>query len=83
MSMEDEFREFFVDAVAWDGSPDALTDNYPLLENEVIDSMGIFQLVEMIEQRYDVTIDDEDLVRANFQTTGSIVRLIGSKTGAR
>ena len=83
MSTQDEFREFFVDAVGWSGRVDVLTDDYPLLENDVIDSMGIFELVEQIEQRYDVTIDDEDFVRENFQTLGSIVRLIGSKTAAR
>ena len=57
-----------------------LTDTFPLIDNEVLDSMGIFQLVELLEDRYDVVIDDGELVPENFATISAIVSLVRAKS---
>jgi len=74
-----DLRSYITGELRWSGSADQLTDDFPLVERDVIDSMGIFQLIEMIEARYDVTIDEDDIVLENFGSIGQIVRLVSAR----
>lgn len=69
----DRLRAFIVDELGWHGAP--LTDDFPLLENRVIDSLGLFRIVTFLETEYGVKITDDRLVPANFGTLESIARL--------
>ena len=53
-----------------------------LLEEKVIDSMGVIELVAFLEATYKVEFTDDDLTVDNFKTIGSISELILSKNGA-
>ncbi len=50
-----------------------------LLEEKVIDSMGVIELVVFLEATYKVEFMDDDLTVDNFKTIGSISELILSK----
>ena len=50
-----------------------------LLEEKVIDSMGVIELVAFLEETYKVEFIDDDLTVDNFKTIGSISELILSK----
>src|SRR5882762_6945603 len=63
-----EIREMIVRDLHFTGSRSELTDSYGLLDNAVIDSMGIFKLVGLLEERYVIEIDEEDMVAENFET---------------
>jgi acyl carrier protein len=41
-----------------------------------LDSVEVLQLVSVIEETYDLTIDDEDLRREHFATLGTVVSFI-------
>ena len=53
-----------------------------LLEEKVIDSMGVIELVAFLEETFKVEFTDDDLTVDNFKTIGSISELILSKSGA-
>lgn len=72
-------RAFLCEELLWDGPADALTTDYPLLGERVLDSIGIFQLGAHLEERYGVTIADEDYVPANFATIDAIVGFLRAK----
>jgi acyl carrier protein len=72
-------RTFIVEELQYEGDPSELTDDYPLLERGVIDSVGIFRLVSFIETEYGVEIADEELVPQHFGTLGGLSRLVESK----
>ena len=50
-----------------------------LLDEKVIDSMGVIELVAFLEETYKVEFMDDDLTVDNFKTIGSISELILSK----
>lgn len=50
-----------------------------LLDEKVIDSMGVIELVAFLEVTYKVEFMDDDLTVDNFKTIGSISNLIISK----
>ena len=78
MSTTDQLRNFIVTELGWRG--DELADDYPLLENHVIDSLGLFQIVGFLESEYGVTIDDGDLTPDKFATIGAIAQLLENST---
>jgi acyl carrier protein len=79
MNVRDRVRSFIVEELNWDGSADELTDDLPLLEKGVLDSMGVFQLVSFLEEEYGVEIPDEELVPENFGTIEGIARMVASR----
>jgi acyl carrier protein len=74
----DPVRRYIVDELKWPGSADDLTDDYPLLENKVLDSLGLFKLVTFLEAEYGVQIPDEQLLPSNFGSLGAIGRLLAA-----
>jgi acyl carrier protein len=81
VGIEERLRTFIVEELNHPGTPDELTEEYPLLETGVLDSVGIFQLVFFIEKEFGVEIADEELVPKHFGTLAGMARLVESKRG--
>jgi acyl carrier protein len=75
----DRLRRFIREELGWNGPPAALTPDLNLLENGVLDSLGIFQTVGFLEDEYGVEVQDNELVPENFATLASIAALLESK----
>ena len=82
MSTQDRVRSYIIDELRFRGSAKDLKNDYPLLENEVLDSMGIFSVVSFLEAEFGIEVDDEDLVPDNFGTIDDIARLVEEKQGS-
>ena len=54
-------------------------DTVDLLEEEIVDSLGIFTLVSFIEDKFGVSIDPADINLDNFQNLDSITELVESR----
>jgi acyl carrier protein len=50
-----------------------------LLDSGLLDSAGLFELVSFLEERFGITIEDEELLPENFDTIDEIVALVGPK----
>jgi acyl carrier protein len=57
-----------------------LEDEDSLLEKGVIDSTGVLELVAFIEEKYGITVEDEELIPENLDSIRNIVRFIWQKT---
>jgi len=72
-------RNFIVSELHWDGAKNQLAPEYPLIENHVVDSLGLFMLVSFVEEQFGVEVGDEELIPENFGTIGAITALIERK----
>jgi acyl carrier protein len=79
VSTEQRIKELMVDNLTWSGSWSQIDDDYPLLEKQVLDSFGMLKLISLLEEEFDVTIDDEDVVPDNWRTIRHIAGLVESK----
>jgi acyl carrier protein len=77
----DLVRRFITDELKAANLPSELTDDYPLLERAVLDSTSLLELVNFLEDRCSVVIDEEDLVPDNFGTIADIAALVEAKQG--
>ncbi len=73
-------KDYILEEFVPDGDVD-VEDNTNLLEEEVVDSLGIFTLVSFIESKFNVSIDAEEVNLDNFETLQSITKLVESKLG--
>lgn len=79
-SIIDRVRGFIIDNLGWEGAADELTDDLPLIQAGVLDSLGILTLVEFLESNYGITIGDSEITPANLGSLASIERYVKSKS---
>ncbi len=56
-----------------------LKPDQSLIENGIIDSTGILELVMFIEETYSIQIKDEELVPENLDSIENIIRFLETK----
>jgi acyl carrier protein len=66
-------QEFVIDGT----DVDIATAN--LLEEEIIDSLGIFTLVSFIEDTFGVSVEPEEVNLDNFETVDAVAKLVNGK----
>lgn len=57
----------------------ALKDDLMLLESGIIDSLGVLDVVQFLEEAFSIKIDDEDLTPENFGTLQAMVSFVEQK----
>ena len=62
------------------GNADGLNDDTSFLEEGIIDSTGVLELVTYIEEKYTIEIDDEDLIPDNLDSINKIAVYISKKS---
>ncbi len=50
-----------------------------LLENGILDSLGILDVVAFIEGEFSITLSDEDLIPENFQSLEALTSFVESR----
>lgn len=75
-------RTHITQEIAYDRSDLVLTNDFKLIEQGIIDSMGILRVFNFIEETFDIGMLPEDLMLENFETIDAIAALIAGKLGA-
>ena len=78
MSIRDDVRGFVVDTFLF-GEDDGLQDDSSFLEEGIVDSTGIMQLVSFLQEQYRVAIEDEELIPDNLDSIGRVATFIEEK----
>lgn len=70
-------KEFMYD------KPEVILDNDSLLiEEEIIESLGIFVLISLMEEQFNIKINPDEVMLDNFETIDTIKSLVMSKLGS-
>jgi acyl carrier protein len=77
-AVEEQIRDFVLSELLWDGAPDALTNDLPLVDR-VLDSLGIVQLTAFLEHRFGIRVRDEEVLPRNFESIAAIAGFVASK----
>jgi acyl carrier protein len=72
----DIIREFVVETFAMDNGGQALADDLHLIDQGVIDSLGIVKLIAFMEQRFSISIPADELLPENFESVIAISDLV-------
>lgn len=61
------------------GNSDGLSDDTSFLEEGIIDSTGVLELVNYIEESFSIQIEDEELIPENLDSISNVENFIKSK----
>ena len=81
MNIEQEIRSFLQENFLVGGNQ-PLTDEQSLLGN-VIDSNGVIELVMFLQERFDITVEDEEVNTDNLDSVRNAVNFVGRKLRAK
>ncbi len=81
-NVETAVRQFILEKYILGQDAAQLTPELPLLETGVLDSISIFEMVTFAETRFDVVIEDTEILPENFNSIASIAALISRKLPA-
>ncbi|MGZ3147180.1 acyl carrier protein [Lentzea chajnantorensis] len=76
MSIENEVKRFIVTTFAPDVTPDQLPSDYDLLDNGVVDSLGLLRLIAWVGERYEIPVEERDVSPAQFSSVEAITAFI-------
>jgi acyl carrier protein len=77
--IEREVRSFLIDHFL-SGRAERLREDGSLLGN-VVDSMGVLELVTYLQDRFSITVEDEDVVPGNLDSVNNLVAFVARKLG--
>ena len=72
-------RNFISENFILDAAED-LREEDSLLERGIIDSTGVLELVAFIEEKFGITVEDDELIPENLDTIRDIAEFIRQKT---
>ena len=67
--VERRIRAFITDELLFEDVD--IADDTPLLD-DLVDSVGLMELVAFIEQEFELTVDQGEIDRRNFESVGAI-----------
>jgi len=78
MTLHEDIREFIVENFLF-GDDNGLKDNSSFLEEGIVDSTGIMQLVSFIQEQYLIVVEDEELTPENLDSIQKVADFVQQK----
>ncbi|MBU1057110.1 MAG: acyl carrier protein [Proteobacteria bacterium] len=75
-----KIRTFIFDNFLFDAEEDALENDTSFLEQGIIDSTGVLELVDWLEEEFAISVADEELVPENLDSVNLLSAYITRKT---
>jgi acyl carrier protein len=78
-AVETQIRAFVTDTLAVPKGVASISRDEHLVDNGVLDSLGIFQLVAFLEETFRIRVGDEEITPDNFASLTTITDFVGRK----
>jgi acyl carrier protein len=78
MEVNAVIRQFIVENFIF-GEDGNLKEETSFLESGIIDSTGILELVSFLEEKFGISVADEELVPENLDSIANVVAYLGRK----
>ncbi len=79
MELRDQIRGFVVENFLFGDTEPLKDDEMSLLDNGIMDSVGVMELVAFLEQDMALSIDDSELVPENLDSIQNLVGFVTRK----
>jgi len=82
MSYVSSVREFIVDNFLF-GEEGDLKNDSPFFETGIVDSTGILEVVTFLEETFNISVADEELIPENFTSIETIDQYLKTKLNGK
>ena len=80
MTIEEQIRQYVADNFLFSDDGYQLSDDVSFLEEGIVDSTGVLELVMFVEETYGVAVRDEEIMPENFDSVGQLAAYVRRKT---
>lgn len=75
----DKIRTFIFSNFLFDTDESALKNDTSFLEQGIIDSTGVLELVEWLEETFAIKVEDDELIPENLDSVNQLAQFIARK----
>ena len=79
-TVEEKIRNFIAENILFSDNGYPHADDASFLEEGIVDSMGIMELVMFVDESFGITVEDEELVPDNFDSVSRLAANIRRKS---
>jgi acyl carrier protein len=77
-----KLRHFILENYLFSDDQNALKDDDSFLDGGILDSMGILELIEYLDEGLGIKVEGDELVPDNLDSIYSLIKFISAKTQA-
>jgi acyl carrier protein len=77
--LKEKLRAYILEEHMYGASPDTLDDDASLLDTAVFDSLAVMELIQFLEDAFDIKIFDVEFVPENLDSVNRICVFLASK----
>ena len=79
MAIKEQIRQYVAENSMFSDNSYQLPDDASLLEQGILDSTGVLELVMFVEKQFGISVKDDEIVRDNFDSVASLAAYINRK----
>jgi acyl carrier protein len=83
MQLREQIRAFIIENFLFGDAEPLADDAVSLLDNGIVDSVGVLEMVAWLEQNHGLKVEDQELVPENFDSVERLTRFVERKQGSR
>ncbi|MDH5570126.1 MAG: acyl carrier protein [Gammaproteobacteria bacterium] len=81
MSVEKAIRQYVLENYLFTDDESELANNDSFLDKGILDSTGILEIINLIEDEFKVKVEDDEMVPENLDSVNNIVSYVERKQG--
>ena len=75
-------KQFIIDNFLF-GDDEGLVDDVSFLEEGIIDSTGMLELITFLEEDFSIEIDDEEMIPENLDSINNLLAFLNKKKASK
>ena len=81
MTVETQVKQYVAENFLFTDDGYRFPEDASFLEEGIVDSTGVLELVMFIEETFDIAVQDEDIVPENFDSVSCLAAYVRRKAG--
>jgi acyl carrier protein len=81
--MEEQIKNFIAQNLLYSVDGFTYSEEASFLQEGIIDSLGVMQLVEFVERDFDISVDQQEVTPDNFGSVGKLAGFVRRKLHAQ
>ena len=77
--IKSEIKEYIIENFLFGDRDTLIEDDDSFMESGILDSTGILELITFIEDRYDIKLDDDEILPENLDSLNNLETFIKKK----
>jgi len=80
MSIKNEIKSYIVENFMFSENGNELAEDASFLEEGIVDSTGVLELVMFVEETFNIAVEDQEIVPENFDSVGQLAAYVRRKS---